>query len=33
MLSPAFAAHFMNAAADLYSPTDPKPVPKALVQV
>jgi len=33
MLSPLFAAHFMNAAAEIYSPVDTKPPPKVLVEL
>lgn len=32
MLSPLFAAHFMNAVADLYSPLE-KPLPKVLLEL
>ena len=33
MLSPLFACHFMNMAADIYSPADNKPPPKVLVKL
>ena len=33
MLSPLFAAHFMNAAAEIYAPADGKLPPKALIEL